>query len=286
MTFTFRADLNHSGLAYIMAKDREWFKEYTLFESTMGHRYLVVDGARVAGIGTVELRTKVAPNRSGQRSHGTPILKDVLHVPAAIVNILGKPVVYFPEGNRFFKVRLSGSPVGPRLGPSALEDDGAYAFNAFWPNSERAKWEAYKAQAIRDSTAARYLPAEKKWLKENFESEFHFLIQHGLSIYKDEDREESRAIVRAMMQKFDRDEGISPDREDSEDLDDDDDDEEGEEDEEDLDGHLADYNFTERELNWIEKHYRNSMAFMFSYGLKFYDQEDCNEAKTIIKGLM
>lgn len=41
--------------------------------------------------------------------------------------------------------------------------------------------------------------AEKDWLKQHWGGEFHFLRAYGLSIHKDEDREEGCAIVRAMM---------------------------------------------------------------------------------------
>jgi hypothetical protein len=40
---------------------------------------------------------------------------------------------------------------------------------------------------------------EKQWLKKNWNGEWHFLVQHGLKIYNEEDREEGRAIVRAFM---------------------------------------------------------------------------------------
>ena len=42
---------------------------------------------------------------------------------------------------------------------------------------------------------------EKKWLKDNYGGEFHFLRQHELSIYEEGDRAEGRSILRAFMQK-------------------------------------------------------------------------------------
>ena len=45
----------------------------------------------------------------------------------------------------------------------------------------------------------RHTPAEKAWLKENWKDEFHFLASHGLSIYKDEDRQEGKAILKGLM---------------------------------------------------------------------------------------
>ena len=50
--------------------------------------------------------------------------------------------------------------------------------------------------------------------------------------------------------------------------------------------HLADYNFSHAELEWIKKLYQYSSKFMLSYGLKPFEQEDCDEAKSIIRAMM
>ena len=50
--------------------------------------------------------------------------------------------------------------------------------------------------------------------------------------------------------------------------------------------HVADYNFSPVELKWIKKHYQYSSNFMLSYGLKPFEQEDCNEGKAIIRAMM
>ena len=87
--------------------------------------------------------------------------------------------------------------------------------------------------------------AEKEWLKANHRDEFHFLRDHGLSIYKEEDREEGRSMIRAFM-KEDEDEADSGDGDSEEeiqflrDL------------EEDPTSHVADYHFSAKELEWIE----------------------------------
>ena len=108
---------------------------------------------------------------------------------------------------------------------------------------------------------------EKKWLKDNYKDEFHFLREQGLSIYKDEDRAEGRLIMRAFMEE---DEG-------------DDDDEEGNDSgdsflrelEEDPMSHVADYAFSAEQLAWIKKYYKHSGNFLLSYGLKPFDDGDC-----------
>jgi len=146
--------------------------------------------------------------------------------------------------------------------------------NAIWPDSERQKWETHQDGTTHHSRPG-YTEKEKGWLRENYRSEFQFLRDFGLSIYKDEDREEGRAILRSMMQS-----------EEEEELEDDEDENEGEDIESSLEGHMADYHFTDAELEYIEKGYGNSMNFLYSYGLKFYNDDDCEEGRSILKVLM
>lgn len=41
-------------------------------------------------------------------------------------------------------------------------------------------------------------PHEKQWVKENYGSEFHFLMSFGLKIHKDEDRTDGQHIAQTM----------------------------------------------------------------------------------------
>lgn len=50
-----------------------------------------------------------------------------------------------------------------------------------------------------------YTPAEKAFVKENFKDEYHMLRDYGLSIYKEEDREEGRSIARGFMEQDEQD---------------------------------------------------------------------------------
>ncbi|KAK5174889.1 uncharacterized protein LTR77_000025 [Saxophila tyrrhenica] len=123
-----------------------------------------------------------------------------------------------------------------------------------------------------------YTKAEKDWLKQKFDGEFKFLQTQGLSIYKEEDREEGRTIARALRANDDED--------------DEEEEEEKEENqflkdlEEDPMSHLADHHFSEKQLEWIEKHYRHSGNFMFSHVLKAFDDEDCEEAVAMVAAFM
>ncbi|KAH7114902.1 hypothetical protein EDB81DRAFT_297151 [Dactylonectria macrodidyma] len=47
----------------------------------------------VVGIGTVELPVKRSPRATGPRSHGILRLRNVLHVPTGICNVIGSPIL-------------------------------------------------------------------------------------------------------------------------------------------------------------------------------------------------
>ena len=281
---------------YSVAKDRAWFRDYTPYESVVGDLYgMVKDKLGVEGIGTVELPTKRSPNRSGRDSHGILCLTNVLHVPSALCNIIGGPILedydvstgpnngkaslgsikdrkgrsvaYFDSRRPLLQVKLRGHPIGSNV----LKDGEIYVINAIWPDSERQKWEAHQGRTTHYPQPS-YTEKEKGWLKENYRSEFQFLRDFGLSIYKDEDREEGRTILRSLMQN-----------EEEEELEDED---ENEDSESSLEGHMADYHFTDAELEYIKEGYGNSMNFLYSYGLKFYNDDDCEEGRSILKSLM
>lgn len=191
------------------------------------------------------------PHRSEYKTHSSLRLKNVLHAPSVICNIIGYPILedynvitspgnsssgtilnlsdnrqvaYFKpmvEGVRFFEVRLRGPPYGPQVGPSPFDPDKLYMIHARWPDSERQRFSDFvisrqaqtpaceeptlaerAAQAFHQTqtpTSKPLTPAEKKWLKENFGNEFKFLRLYGLNIFKEEDREEGRAILRGFI---------------------------------------------------------------------------------------
>ncbi|KAL5366367.1 hypothetical protein BJX96DRAFT_31768 [Aspergillus floccosus] len=225
-----------------VAKDRSWFgDDYIPFESFVQNMF--GGTVPVIGIGSVDLPTKTSPTKTGPRSHGILRLKNVLHAPSLFCNIIGRPILddYMvecgtpkdPSGSsgsvtrrydgrtvayfkpqigqvRLWEVRLSGPPVGPRVGRSPFKASGHYALHAFWPDSERQRFADLQTSARRVHTAVGYIsrvpnwsststPAEKAWLKTHWGNEYRFLLSHGLSIYKNEDREEGRAILRALM---------------------------------------------------------------------------------------
>ncbi|EFQ91060.1 hypothetical protein CFE70_001445 [Pyrenophora teres f. teres 0-1] len=284
-----------------VAKDRGWFKTYTPFTSTVNPSPLFNAQQRtpVLGIGTVEIPTKRSPNITGVSSHGSIVLREVLHVPDYICNVIGRPLLFtdgynvttsfgkkslgtikdsqgrnaafFDPARPLFVIKVRCPPNGPTLGPHALKKDGNYMLGCEWDAIEKLKWEEFKASggiSTSGPNSASYTAEETAFLKKHYGSEFHFLTQHGLKIHAEKDREEGRAILRTLMREDDLSENEESD------------------DESEFQGHQADYNFTDRQLDWIEKNYRNSEQFMISYGLKFYSEEDLQEAQAIVDALM
>jgi hypothetical protein len=223
------------------------------------------------------------------------------------------------DGNRAGLIEISKLPRlrlhGQRGGWSSLDADTEYIINAQWPDTERARWDAHQARersipVIPYNGDAPYSTDEKAWLKKEYGGEFNFLRSLGLSIYNEEDRIDGRSIVRSWMKEDagepkgngsgvqnvstggrdheDEDDDEGEDEDDGEGEDDDEDDTDGflQELEDDPMSHFADYNFSPAELRWIEKHYQYSSRFMLSYGLKPFEQEDCDEAKAIVRAMM
>ncbi|KAL9109157.1 MAG: hypothetical protein Q9227_006082 [Pyrenula ochraceoflavens] len=206
-----------------LAKDRGWFTEYVPFESTV-NSIIGSRGANVEGIGIVELPVKRKPRGSGPDAHAVLRLVDVLHVPSALCNVLGGPILddydvhmgrsegslgsiiepngrklaYFDPSCNLFVIKLSGPPIGPQLGPSLFQNGGSHYINVNWEDSERQRWTAHRKKMA--SSRDEYTPEEKAWLKKHYNGEFHFLQSFGLKIYEDEDREEGRRILRGLMQ--------------------------------------------------------------------------------------
>jgi hypothetical protein len=222
------------------------------------------------------------------------------------------------DGNRAGLVQFLKLPrlrLHAQRGTSSLEDGVAYMINAQWSDTERARWEAHQTQQLSASVSSNkadvpYTTEEKAWLKKHYGGEYKFLRSFGLSIYKEEDRTDGRHIARRMMaEDVEESKGSHSQMQDTsmretvydDDNGDDDDDDNDDDDEysSDIDAdnflkelesdpmsHLADSNFSHAELKWIQKHYQYSSNFMLSYGLKPFDQEDCDEAQSIIRALM
>ncbi|CAO1599659.1 hypothetical protein XANCAGTX0491_003374 [Xanthoria calcicola] len=142
-----------------VATHRDWFTYYTPFDTEI--KGIWGQPFHVAGIGHVEL-----PTQTSSPDPGTIHLRDVLHVPALNYNVLGwsklddlhiffSSSAPFPMGgwikgpSRTFVGWLDcirGLDCRLRLhGQSAEHTTLSYTSisSVVWPNTERAKWEAY-----------------------------------------------------------------------------------------------------------------------------------------------
>jgi hypothetical protein len=170
----------------------------------------------------VELTAKLSPTSDATN---TIILSDVLHVPGYICNAIGQPIVIAhevvfskgdctggiytkggrqlaytePEHTLFSVVMLP--PDGHQLGASAFRLGKHYMISCRWEEVEVRKWELFKKRraggVVFDGTRL-YTQSERKFLEE-CGGEYNFLRQHEFSIHKDEDREEGREILRAVL---------------------------------------------------------------------------------------
>ncbi|KAL8915366.1 MAG: hypothetical protein Q9171_000236 [Xanthocarpia ochracea] len=208
--------------------------------------------------------------------------------------------VGFFDMKRLSRLRLRGQSAKQ----TSLDPNVVYMISAKWASGERARWKALQehnsnqesaTHAVAPLGSAPLTKSEKTWLKDNFGDEFHFLRAYGLSIYEEEDREEGRRILRALMDDGSLDDDGTDDdgsTEDNEDSEDDEDRDPGSPDsferelEEDPTSHFADRHFSAQELDWIKKNHGHSANFLLSYGLKFYDDEDCKQGKAIVQAFV
>lgn len=143
-------------------------------------------------------------------------LTTVLHSPEFLCNIIGGPIMDDYLINTFPREDTKGfimEPTGRRLayfdpcrplrqvklrnppsGYYVLNHGAAYVLHALWSDSEREKWHAHQ-----NTPGGLFSLEEKVWLKKHYSNEFSFLRNNGLSIYKDKEREDGRALLRTIM---------------------------------------------------------------------------------------
>jgi hypothetical protein len=135
-----------------------------------------------------------------------------------------------------------------------------------------------------------YTEAEVLWIKRSFESEKAFLQKFDLSIRKNKDRERGRMLARMMMGQItvhvnDPDGQLQGDDSNYKDESDDDD-LSSVNSEASLAAQPADVYFSQKQLDWIKKHYHTSGHFLRVHGLKPWQVEDYGEVKSIVDTLM
>ena len=205
-----------------------------------------------------------------------------------------------------YRLRLSGhSPT-----QTSLDVNQAYLIRANWPQSERQLWEAFKREKVNiqdqsvvsvleQSSDAHITVDEESWLNDHHGSELCFLEYCGYDIHDEQGRADSRKVLRAIIEDDKKgwaDLGLRLGHKGS-DEDSNDENEDGDDDDNDAssftrelehnpESHVADYHFSHAQLDWIKKNFTNSFNFLLSYGLKFYDDQDCKEGVMIASQLM
>ncbi|KAJ6787577.1 hypothetical protein PWT90_00660 [Aphanocladium album] len=222
-----------------VAKDRSWFGDDYQTISSFLHGPRQDQRAPVIGIGTVILPVKVSPDATN-RDRSEVKLYNVLHAPDSICNIIGTPVFWHyhvslqpgldyagtitlkddtPVGYfrlpalNIYELRLTGHPIGPRVGPSPFEPDNRILVIAKWPRWERDKWAA-RLPAIKDVSLAADTPDadktafwdrctidERQWLRKNYGNEHKYMGNMRLNINVGKDREEGLRLMRALIEK-------------------------------------------------------------------------------------
>ncbi|KAF7531157.1 hypothetical protein G7054_g9152 [Neopestalotiopsis clavispora] len=201
-----------------ICNDKRWFKTLKLFPTHVLQVIFTTPKIQAEGVGTVDLPVKRAPHRGGRHAHYVLRLENVIYAPGLGLNILGdlgedkwEQVCFMRKigSHKLPLVRLSKPPRGPVTAPTRFNERSVYHCIRFiWPEPERIRFEkrqAAVAAVIQKSEpgvdpGGDYTTEEKAWLKKHWGNEHKFLQAFGLSIYKEDEREEGRAIVRDLMQ--------------------------------------------------------------------------------------
>lgn len=199
-----------------VANNKDWFTKLTEFKSQLGSIYLGPKvGPEILGVGDVELEVVKSVSPGGKKLFRKIFLRNVVYAPTNNTNIFAcSPStgfgLDFMHGKFFLhtthqavgmidvvvltKLWLKGQP----RGKSCLDPNMGYCIGATWPLEEEYRWKAHQQELV-FGLKPRYNEEEKLWLKKNFGNEFRFLQQYGLSIYKEEDRDDGKRIVKALM---------------------------------------------------------------------------------------
>ncbi|EME41605.1 hypothetical protein DOTSEDRAFT_81868 [Dothistroma septosporum NZE10] len=217
-----------------IANHRDWFVNYAPIETFFEHAYACSTKFNALGLGDVKLEVRTDKTAEAYR---TLTLNNVLYCPTSSVNIIGEPIFdKFPQwsthdlrsdggevGMIFDNIRrTSGEPVrqkvwlkGHRRGYSSQDANTVGLTSAVWSqeavlgckvelqgrSQATSGRERSSSQSKPEDQDQRYTQVEQNWLKEHYESEYLFLRAHMLSIYKQEDRDEGRDLVRVMMER-------------------------------------------------------------------------------------
>jgi hypothetical protein len=210
----------------------------------------------VRGVGTVSLPVQRVPGAQGPGSQATLELRTVLHVPSAMCNIIG------PLGDDGYSATVGN--FGNRQGyitDCSSDDDVAY----FVPGH------SLLSVKLMDPPSGPVVGPSV------FSSSGHYLIH---ALWSDDEQRrwmDSRPGVTVPPNGTRSSNGDGG----ADELDSDND-----SDSTDGSAHAADDNFTHEELDFIEMNWGNTRDFMICHGLKFYNEEDCDKAKAVIRSFM
>ncbi|MCJ1330365.1 hypothetical protein MMC10_007048 [Thelotrema lepadinum] len=272
-----------------LATDRDWFKSYYPFHSTV--KTIKGTSIPVLGVGTVDLPLKEHVKKAGSN---TINLRHVLHVPSSPCNIVSSSelsVCYRLDGDsltpkigsqRGRQLGFVECPKLPRLrlkgqGPAhtSLDKDQDYVVGIVWVAKERKRWKASKEGGLeREAWKDGFYTAEEWEWFEKYGGERHFFWDFELgSVDNMKDRFLGREIAREMMLGDKRVDAFYEEDED----DDEDGDEDGDEDDDEKPFYSA------GEIRYLRNGYDGELVFMQLKGLNIRKLEDRMEGRRIVR---
>lgn len=285
------------------ANHRDWFFNYT----PLGSRTSAPDGSgmEVVGIGDVQLEVNMKTSTS-EGAYNSLILRDVLHIPSAVANVVAAPILEefttcsFGGGGaisnpstgvtllldkpKFYKLWL----VGQARGQTSLDEQGDYWINVNWSASERARWERKKrdneAKSLQNGHKRSKSKAAPNTLNANQNSQEEAPAATGKSKKRNKKKGEDKAAstngVQAELQPAQEswDEQVEQDKTMAR----------AQQEEEPQQEQTATKapRHSPEEKAWLKAHYGNEYKFLRSQGLKIFKNQDRQKGEEIMRGMM
>ncbi|KAH9885335.1 hypothetical protein F4778DRAFT_761142 [Xylariomycetidae sp. FL2044] len=266
-------------------KDAGCFQDYMPFPSfAISSVRSAQPSMLVLGIGVVELPVKKSPHSSGSGGHTTLRLTNVLHIPSLDCNIIGGPVLkqyivtlscgatsqggdaesrgrhlaFFDPLHDTHVCTLGSSPEGHSVESHAVFGADLDTILPLWPNPERVRWEQNMPKHGQQDEVT------KKDEHDTRESE-HDSVSESKSYHSDWSLTFTLGQVCDAIDQYCHE----PDSRTLDEL-----------------LPTADDQFDSEELDYIERNWDSAEDFMAMYGLRVYNDEDCEMARELVRGFM
>ena len=285
------------------ANHRDWFFNYTPFSS----RTSAPDGSgmEVVGIGDVQLEVNMKSN-TGEGAYHPLILRDVLHIPSGVANVVAAPVLEefttcsFGGGGaisnpdtgvtllldkpKLYKLWLVGQP----RGHTSLDEQIHYWINITWSEGERLRWEQSKRDNEAKSLQNGHKRSKSKAVPNAPSANTNIQEETPAATGKSKKRNKKKGKDKAASTNGDQSEQLPAQESWDDQVEQDNTMAKAQQQQEPQQEQAATKppRHSPEEKAWLKKHYGNEYKFLRSQGLKIFKEQDRQKGDEIMRGMM